>query len=179
MRARIVVIASLGLVAAVGTPALAASGHASGPSEPSTCANDIGLSLSQNVLWPPNHKLVPVTITVSDRDGDSDMPMVMVASITNNDETSTGDINGSGPPDATPAEDQQGAGKSVSLNDDGTTQDTNNTKTITVQLAAERSGHDVGTGRTYDIKLMCTMDDMTGSGTADLLVNVPHDQGTR
>jgi len=53
-------------------------------------------------------------------------------------------------------------------------------KTFTVFLAAERSGHDNGSGRTYSIPVSCAEmggGDMEMMGSSTLTVFVPHDQG--
>jgi hypothetical protein len=150
--------------------------HPTAPTEPSTCGStDVGLSISPTVLWPPNHKLVPVTVTATDKDGDSDTVMVMIGTITNSDETNatTGaEITGTGQPDNSATNDQQGSGQSGSFSDPGS-------KAFTVYLAAERSGHDKGSGRTYSIPVSCM--EMGGgemrTGSSTLTVFVPHDQG--
>jgi hypothetical protein len=168
---------------AIGSAALLAAGmtlpsalaHPTGPSEPSTCGStDVGLSITPTMLWPPNHKMVPVYITATDRDGDGDMVSVMIGTITNSDETNPPnpqEINGTGQPDTSAMSDQQGSGQSSSFNDPGS-------HTFTVYLAAERSGHDNGSGRTYSIPVSCTesMGEM-GMGNATMKVFVPHDQG--
>jgi hypothetical protein len=175
--------------AALGAAAIAAIAAAvpalakpSAPSEPTTCAKDVNLSISQNLLWPPNHKFVPITITASESDGDGDMVDVMIGQITNNDEDPTThmDINGTGKPDAAAYTDEQGSNQDQSFSDPGST-------TFNIALAAERSGHDNGSGRTYDIPVTCTesgsMSDpdetslAPATSTVHLKVFVPHDQG--
>ena len=162
------------LVAGVTLPP--AMAHPTRPTEPPTCGStDVGLSISPTMLWPPNHKLVPVTITATDKDGDGDMVSVMIGMITNSDETNTttgAEINGTGQPDSSATNDQQGSGQSGSFMDPGD-------KSFTVMLAAERSGHDRTSGRTYSIPVSCT--EMGGGemrmGSSTLTVFVPHDQG--
>lgn len=168
---------------AAAVPALA---KPSGPAEPTTCAKDVNLSISQNLLWPPNHKFVPITITASEdgdgADGDGDNVDVMIGQITNNDEDPTThmDINGTGKPDAAAYTDEQGSNQDQMFTDPGSV-------TFNIALAAERSGHDNGSGRTYDIPVTCTetgsmsdpneSDAMPSSSTVHLKVFVPHDQG--
>ena len=168
---------------AFAVPALA---KPTAPSEPSTCGNtDVQLSISQNMLWPPNHKMVPIQITATDNDGDNDNVTVTLGMITNSDETDTStgaEINGTGQPDASPAEDQQGSGQSKMFTDPGSA-------VFDISLAAERSGHDQGSGRTYSIPVTCTETmgtDVNDTGEAGptgrmdsttLTVFVPHDQG--
>lgn len=147
----------------------------SGPSEPSACGStDVALSISPTVLWPPNHKMVPVTIIASDKDSDSDSAAVMIGTITNSDETnppSPQEITGTGQPDTPAMSDQQGSGQMASFNDPGS-------HTFTVLLGAERSGHDRNSGRTYSIPVSCMESGMEmGMGNATLHVLIPHDQG--
>ena len=82
------------------------------------------------------------------------------------------EINGTGRPDTSATSDQQGSGQSASFNDP-------NSHTFTVFLAAERSGHDTGSGRTYSIPVSCMESGMgeMDMGNATLKVFVPHDQG--
>jgi hypothetical protein len=172
--------AAIAAVAAA-VPALA---KPSGPAEPTTCAKDVAVSISQNLLWPPNHKFVPITITASESDGDGDHVNVMIGQITNNDEDPTThlDINGTGKPDPAPYTDEQGSNQTQSFDDPGAT-------TFNIALAAERSGHDNGSGRTYDIPVTCTESGSTtdmdetdlapSSSTVHFQVFVPHDQGNK
>ena len=173
---RRIVLASA-VVLGAGVLASTASAKPSSPSEPTSCASDVSLTISQTVLWPPNHKMIPVTITASDTDGDGDSANVMIGTITNSDETNGSELNGSGKPDASAMTDQQGSGQSASLTDPGSA-------SLTVQLAAERSGHDIvhqnGTsGRTYTIPVTCSESgaEMLSGNTVNMTVFVPHDQG--
>ena len=50
------------------------------------------LSVSPNVLTPPNHQLVPVTVSAVVTDGCDTAPVAKIVSITTNDGTSPGDI---------------------------------------------------------------------------------------
>src|SRR4051812_5896972 len=104
----------------------------------------------------------------------------MVGQITNNDEdpTTHTDINGTGKPDAAPYTDEQGSNQDQMFKDPGSV-------TFNISLAAERSGHDNGSGRTYDIPVTCTESGSTGgsdgdtvmpaSSTVHFTVFVPHD----
>ena len=141
----------------------------SAPSNSADCG-DVHLVISQTVLWPPNHKMIPITITASENDGDGDSTMVMLATITNSDETGPNgaEINGSGPPDVAGA-DEQGSGQMMTVGDP-------DSKTFDISLSAERSGHDVGSGRTYTIPFTC-MSNTEGMSSASLQVFVPHDMG--
>ena len=149
----------------------------SGSSSPTACG-DVSLTLSKTVLWPPNHKMIPIIITASEsNDTDMDSTTVTVSMITNNDETGTNgaEINGTGKPDVA-ASDESGTGNSTKISD-------GETGTIPIALAAERSGHDTTSGRTYTIDMTCNSSDLTegtmGMSTAQLFVNVPHDQGQK
>lgn len=169
-------------IVAAASAALPALAKPSAPTEPSTCGNtDVQLSISQNMLWPPNHKMIPLTVTASENDGDGDNVNVMIGQITNSDETNGIDVNGSGKPDATPFTDESGSNQMGSFNDGSSV-------TFKIALAAERSGHDNGSGRTYSIPVTCTETGGTGTdtgedgamsrmGSATLTVFVPHDQG--
>ena len=58
-----------------------------------TTAPELSLSVSPTVLWPPNHKLVPVTVTVAAADVCDPSPTLRLVSISSNE----GDLaNGSG-----------------------------------------------------------------------------------
>ena len=111
----------------------------------------MSLSASPQVLWPPNHKMVPVTIAVSASDNCDPAPSCMISSVASNEP-----VNGTG--------------------DGNTSPDWEVTGDVTVDLRAERSGS--GTGRVYTIEGECT--DASGNSSADTVeVYVPHDQGDR
>jgi hypothetical protein len=91
-----------------------------------TPPGDICLSASPKELWPPNHKMVPVTVKVCDRDTWTNC---QIFSVTSNEP--------------------------VNNEDDGnTTFDWQITGPLTVNLRAERSG--TGSGRVYTITVHCT-----------------------
>jgi hypothetical protein len=172
---RKIALGSAALLAASLTLPSALAGP-SGPTEPPTCGStDVVLSISPTVLWPPNHKMVPVSITASDQDGDGDMVSVMIGTITNSDETNPPnpqEITGTGQPDTSATSDQQGSDQSAMFTDSGS-------HTFTVDLAAERSGHDTSGGRTYSIPVTCTESGMgeMRMDSATMKVLVPHDKG--
>lgn len=101
-------------------------------------------SASPNTLWPPNHKMVPVTVTVAATDNSGDVPTCQIVSVSSNEP-----ING--------------------LGDGNTAPDWQITGPLTVNLRAERSGK--GTGRTYTITVACT-DGFGNTSTAAVTVNV-------
>lgn len=109
------------------------------------------VSASPNVLWPSNHKMVPVTISISvtdvcDPNVGSNCQIISV--------TSNEPVNGLGDGDAAP--------------------DWEITGNLTVNLRAERSGK--GSGRVYTITVQCK--DAAGkSSTKNVAVTVPRDKG--
>ncbi|HEY8646916.1 MAG TPA: carboxypeptidase-like regulatory domain-containing protein, partial [Gaiellaceae bacterium] len=104
------------------------------------------LTASPNVLWPADHKLVPVTITATATDNVDPSPTCAIASV-----TSSEPVDGLGDGDTSP--------------------DWILTGPLTLQLRAERSG--TGPGRTYTITVACK-DAAGNSSHADVTVTVPH-----
>jgi hypothetical protein len=104
-----------------------------------------------NVLWPPNHKMVPVTVAVSASDLCAPAPTCKIIAVSSNEPVnSTGDGN--------------------------TTPDWEITGNLTVNLRAERSG--TGSGRVYTVHVGCS--DVAGNtSTQAVTVTVPHDQGKK
>ncbi|MBA7520678.1 hypothetical protein ES705_12774 [subsurface metagenome] len=106
------------------------------------------ISAAPNVIWPPNHKMVPVTISVSVSD-DCDMnPSSQIISVSTNEPE-----NGLGDGDTAP--------------------DWEITGDLTANLRAERSGN--GSGRVYTITVGCT-DSAGNSSDRQVTVIVPHDK---
>jgi hypothetical protein len=107
------------------------------------------ISARPNVLWPPNHKMAPVTVAVSASDNCDTAPVCKITSVSSNEPE-----NGRGDGDTAP--------------------DWEITGDLILNLRAERSGN--GSGRIYTITVICS--DTSGNtslGTAT--VSVPHDQG--
>ncbi len=102
---------------------------------------------SQPLLWPPNHKLIPITI-MGVSDPENDAIVITVTSVTQ-DEPATGLGQGDTGPDAV----LQGS---------------------TVLIRAERSG--TGNGRVYRIHFTAT-DGQGGSCQGSVTVSVPQSQG--
>lgn len=103
---------------------------------------------SRSTLWPPNHKMVPVSIQVSVLDVCDPSPACQITSV-----ESSEPVDGTG---------------------DGRTQpDWMLTGDLELKLRAERSG--AGSGRTYTIEVTCT-DGEGLSDSADVVVRVAHDQ---
>lgn len=168
-------------------PALAApSSPAGGTGGPVAC-NDGQVTWTPSRLWPPNHKMVPVTISYADTDGDGDTTSITVTGVTETDGSTTNnalvgdDLQGSGAPGSV-----QGPDAMTDPSHPATTgSDPSTSATYTEDLRAERSGttgH--GGGRTYTLTVQCT--DMGGSDPSEMggtsqsvhiTVTVPHDQG--
>jgi 6-phosphogluconolactonase (cycloisomerase 2 family) len=106
-----------------------------------------GTSAMPDVLWPPNHKFVEVTIdyTVTDR-----CPNTCVLTVASNEP-----VNGTGDGNTSP---------------DWEVIDANHAR-----LRAERAGG--GTGRIYTITITCANDSNKESSIQTATVLVPHDQG--
>lgn len=146
----------------------------SSSTEPPTCGSDISLSISPQVLWPPNHKMIPIQLVAKDTDGSDsgEMDSVMIGTITNNDEIGNGpaEINGTGQPDVAAGDQTQPNPATQTFGDGGSV-------TFNFSLAAERSGHDTTSGRTYTIPVTCSESPETMMpNTVDMTVVVPHDQ---
>lgn len=108
------------------------------------------ISINPSVLWPANHKMVPVTVTVSVFDNCGPL-MCNIVSVTSNEP-----INGLGDGDTAPDWQINGG--------------------LMVNLRAERSGK--GSGRIYTITIECK-DASGNTTTGKVTVNVPHDQGKK
>ena len=107
------------------------------------------MTASPNRLWPPNHRLVPVTVSVSVSDICDAAPTCQIVSVSSDEP-----IDG--------------------LGDGAMAPDWFATGDLTVDLRAERSGG--GTGRVYTIKVQCT--DSSGNvATKTVQVRVPKSQG--
>jgi hypothetical protein len=106
-----------------------------------------GASATPDVLWPPNHKFVDVTI---DYLVTGPCPNTCVLSV-----SSSEPINGTG--------------------DGNTSPDWQVVDARHLLLRAERAGN--GNGRTYTIAITCTNDMNKQSSTKTVTVFVPHDQG--
>ena len=105
------------------------------------------VAANPNKLWPPNHKMVPVTVAVDDSDNcDSVCQIVLVES--------------NEPVDG--------------LGDGNTAPDGVITGNLTVKLRAESSG--TNSGRIYTITVDCA-DSSGNSSTDTVKVTVPHDKG--
>lgn len=106
------------------------------------------VAASPNVLWPPNHQMVPVSITATAVDAIDPNPVCAIASVASSEAP---DLNGSG----------------------NTSTDWSQTGGLTLELRAERAGN--GPGRVYTVTVQCT-DGSGNSSTATVDVTVPHNQ---
>jgi hypothetical protein len=115
-------------------------------------------TVTPDILWPPNHKMVLVTPTITASDNCDPDPTVLLTSITMNegDETNTYDPN-----------------YDSTTGDGNTNDDIQIDESGNICLRAERSG--TGDGRIYTITYTAT--DATGNSVnANATVAVPHDQ---
>jgi|GEM_PF-4668712 len=132
-----------------------------------TAPDDAGTIIwSPAVVWPPNHKLVPITISWTESGEGIDSNTLTVTGITSTGLDGQG--TGSGQPTPQQGPDYTGVGNSATA-DDGSA------ATVTVYVRAERAGTDKA-GRTYTIQLSC----QSGSepaGSSMAVVTVPHDMG--
>ena len=124
-----------------------------------TCAqtSDISVSVTPDMLWPPNHKMVEITADVVVSDCCNSGSTIILTSITSNEPD---DAKGNG--DGNTVDDIQGA-------DFGT-------EDYDFLLRAERAGS--GDGRIYTITYTAT-DASGNSASASATVTVPHDQGKK
>lgn len=121
-----------------------------------------GISATPNVLWPPNHKFISVTVAPNVTDNCDPNPVCKIISITSNEVPSThGNGNGNG------------NGNGHGHDKDEVTGDFVITGPLTADLRAERMGG--SSGRTYTITIQCT-DKSGNSSIGTVTVNVPHDQ---
>ncbi|MBT9558427.1 MAG: HYR domain-containing protein [Myxococcales bacterium] len=118
--------------------------------EDTTAPSITAAGASPAVLWPPNHKLVPVTVSVTATDQCSAEQCSIVGVTSNEPLNDAGDGN--------------------------TSTDWEITSSLTLLLRAERAGP--LSGRIYTIGVVCT--DAAGNGTStSVTVTVPHDQRRR
>jgi len=103
---------------------------------------------SINSLWPPNHKMVPVTIDISASDICSATTTCKVVSIRSNEP-----VNGKGDGDMAP--------------------DWEINRNLSVNLRAERAGP--RNKRDYTVTVQCT-DDSGNSATKTVVISVPHNK---
>jgi hypothetical protein len=110
-----------------------------------------GAAADPSVLWPPNHRMVNVTVSYEVTDNCPLPPGSCTLSVTSNEP-----VNGRGDGDTSP--------DWIVLDDHH------------VLLRAERAGN--GNGRIYTITITCT-DSGGNSSSESVTVTVPHDRGRR
>ncbi|MBJ8097989.1 hypothetical protein JDS98_07770, partial [Bacillus cereus group sp. N11] len=109
----------------------------------------LNISLDKTTIWPPNHKMVPITATINASDGTSGINSVVLTSITSNETLQSDDIQNAN------------YNKPISGSTDS------------FSLRADRLGS--GNGRIYTVTY--TVKDNTGNVTTKTAtVTVPHDQ---
>jgi hypothetical protein len=106
------------------------------------------VTATPNTLWPPNHKMVGITVAASASDLCS-TAVCQISAVSSNEP-----VNGLGDGDTSP--DWQISGS------------------LTVNLRAERSGN--GSDRVYTVTVKCS-DTSGNSSTKTITVTVPHNQG--
>lgn len=117
---------------------------------PSGCNTQLvisSLTASPASLWPPNNKMVPVTISAVVSDTCDPSPMTKIISVSSNEPTNSNAI---------------AMGEAVI------------TGNLTLKLLAQRNGN--GKGRIYTIAIQST-DSSGNTATGTTTVVVPHDQG--
>lgn len=170
-----------------GAQAVTASGRtysaASGPSAGSeadhnfgsstmACGGDLSVTATPITLWPPNHKMVPVTFSLTESPSDSDggTLSIQIMGITSNQ----ADEDGAGQPTV-----QQGPDWSPSAPGTAQTATEPGPATVTEMFRAERNGVDpLKAGRQYTVMVSCK-ETMTlvpeTMGSATFTITVPHD----
>ncbi|MDM5291737.1 glycine rich domain-containing protein [Peribacillus simplex] len=109
----------------------------------------LNISLDKTTIWPPNHKMVPITATINASDDTSGINLVVLTSITSNETLQSDDIQNAN------------YNKPISGSTDS------------FELRADRLGR--GNGRIYTVTY--TAKDNTGNVTTHTAtVTVPHDQ---
>jgi endo-1,4-beta-xylanase len=118
-----------------------------------TTPPELSISVAPTTLWPPNHKLVPITVTVATSDICDTSPTIRLLSITSN-ESPNGNGDGNTSSDV--------AGASFGQDD------------RQFMLRAERSGN--GSGRVYTITYEAA-DDSGNATVRQTSVSVAKSQG--
>jgi hypothetical protein len=182
-------------VVAFAVPALADQHSPAGGTGGQVACNDGQITWTPDNLWPPNHKMIPVTITYTDTDGDSNTATPATTETTSVSVGTVTETDGSTTNNALVGDDLNGSGAPGSVQGPDATTDTDHPATMgsdpspgatwTEDLRAERSGTDGHGGqRVYDLSVTCSdmggTDPMESGGkmqTVDIQVTVPHDQG--
>jgi hypothetical protein len=107
------------------------------------------ISVDPKLLWPPNHKMVPVTVSVTAADNSGEEPVCTITEIVSDEP-----LNDRG--------------------DGNTDTDWEVTGDLTADIRAERAGP--GDGREYTLTIECS-DASGNTATREVKVIVPHDRG--
>ncbi len=167
------------VVTASGRTSSASSGPAAGSqadhnfgSSTMGCGGDLSVTATPTTLWPPNHKMVPVTFSLTESPADSDggTLSIQIMDITTNQV----DEDGAGQPTL-----QQGPDWSPSAPGTAQTATEPGPATVTEMFRAERNGVDpLKSGRQYMVTVACkeTLALVTETmGSATFTITVPHD----
>lgn len=130
-----------------------------GSANPASCSADVtiadttppvisSVTATPNLLWPPNHQMVPVSLAVSVTDVCDAAATCQIVSVASNE-----------PADA--------------LGDGSTAPDWQVTGALALNLRSERAGG--GSGRAYTVTVQCG-DDFNNTSTQNVEVRVVHDQ---
>jgi hypothetical protein len=141
----------------------------------------VSASANPNTLWPPNHKLVKVTVhaVVTDACGPTTWKIISVSSNETDEKKGNGNGNGKGNGKGNNGKGNNGNGNGGNGNGNGNggaDVDWIITGDHTVKLRAERSGQDKQ-GRIYTITIQATDEAGNLSTPVDVMVVVPHDRG--
>lgn len=149
---------------AVAAPSIAGSPHPAPGSQSDSvthiCNEESGDTIALNgptLLWPPNHKMVPIEITMTDVDQDA-APVEFGTTSRHNEVAEDGtEMNGSGNTATDSADIDAATGEDVAVG--------------TLEIRSERSGR--GDGRVYTVDVAGMAGDDECSTTFTILV--PHD----
>ena len=133
-------------------------------------------TLSPAVLWPPNHKMVPIKISVATQDACC-VDKWKIVSVTSNEPVSKSKQANNGNSKGKGKGNGNGNGNSSGNGSGNTSPDWTITGDHGLSVLSERAG--TGTGRIYTITVQAQ--DCAGnlSAPATLTVTVPHDQGKK
>jgi hypothetical protein len=138
------------------------------------CTSEGMVRWTPTTIWSPNHKMKQIDIKFNEIEQDGDTLKVEVLSITHSEEGKEKGATANFEPDS------KGVGN-TGFGLDGIPPQPPEPANTTVKIRKERMGKSKD-GRLYTITVECTdLGDVSGdereSGTADLEVLVPHDQG--
>ena len=171
------ILAAAAVLILTAAPIAQARGDHADIGQATVFCSDGSITYSPNTLWPPNHKMVPITISYNQPCDEGAFPnppdsvcATGLITLTVNSITSSEDLegNGCGKPTATQGPDFTGVGLTNTVLGEPAT------VTVTPSVRAERCG--TGPGRTYTINVTCMDEELEESASVDLTITVPHDQ---